>query len=78
VSSSRARRTICRAKQQQEEEYDLVTRWVGKIFGKAAVGECWGQVAVGVEGCCHGCSVMMPARSLTSSSNRVAVLLNVL
>lgn len=28
---------MCRAKKESQEEYDLVTRWVGKIFGKAAV-----------------------------------------
>jgi hypothetical protein len=35
---SSSRLLVCKAK-PQEEEYDLVTRWVGKIFGKAAVGE---------------------------------------
>jgi hypothetical protein len=25
---------------QKDEEYDVVTRWVGKIFGQSAIGTC--------------------------------------
>jgi hypothetical protein len=38
-SSSRGRAARVTARAQADEEYDLVTKMVGKLFGKAVVGE---------------------------------------